>query len=518
MARKANKSAATGAPHPAKDEGAGALEAALAAVPSTAKPPKVELDALPALVFVDGRVAPPEIVGSIVRAGTVEGFLAGSIGRVARDAFTKESADAFAAAIFELWREKEFHGRNRWMGEVAVALGGDRVALAIEPLVVAWSEAGDTGRERSKSALHWLRRIGTDTALLVLVGLRHKVLKPSVIEAAIDVLEAAASDRRTTVSELRDRITPTLGLDQRGARDLDYGGRRFTLALDAHFEPSLRDESGALLDALPPPEATDDPALVHAARVAFDVLSGQLREAVKVQSYRLEQDMIVGRRWSAPAWTRALKEHPLLVNFTRRLLWGMFDAKDALVATFRTAEDQTLVDIEDRTFVLPDRASVGVVHPLHVDDGARAAWSRHFEDYEIIQPFPQLGREFLRPTADELEAEAVERFAGEGFKSGVIRDTLVRRGWERDPSAHRRFYRRIFAGVAAYATLDPGVPAGYATYDTKDQTIPVVHFKKGTEKRMSTKPMAIRDVPPVAFSEALLDLREVLVEQDSGPG
>lgn len=492
------------------------LDASLAAVPALAKAGKVDVSALPALVRVDGRPLEPELVAAVVRAGMTEGALENGLGAALRAGLTRESGDAFAIALFEAWRAKDFHGRHRWMGELAVALGGDQVALALEPMIVSWSEGGDTGRDRAKSALGWLRHIATDTALLVLVGLRHKVVKPSVIEAAIDALDAAAADRGATISELCDRITPTLGLDARGTRALEWGSRRLTLALDAHFEPRLRDEEGAEMGELPGADPADDPARVDAARGAFATLSGQLREGVKVQSHRLEQDMIRGRRWDPSTWRRSLKEHPLLVNFTRRLLWGVYDARDALVVGFRTAEDQTLVDLDDRTYDLPSNARVGVVHPLHLDDAARAAWARHFADYEIISPFPQLERVVHLPRDDERDAAGVDRFGEQRFKSGVIRDTLIRRGWERDPSPHRLFYRRDLSGVAAIARLDPGVFAGSATYDVKDQTIPTLEFKKKGEKRLASKPMSIADVPPVVFSEAILDLQEILANQDAG--
>lgn len=485
-------------------------------MPALPKANKVDVTVLPALVRVDGSTLEPALVAAVVRAGMTEGTLEKGLGVALRAGLSRESADAFAVALLEQWRAKEFHGRHRWMGELVVALGGDQIALALEPLVVAWSEGGDAGRDRAKNALGWLRHIGTDTALLVLVGLRHKVVKPSVIEAAIDALDAAAADRGTTISELCDRITPTLGLDARGTRTLEWGPRRLTLALDPHFEPRLHDEEGGELDELPGPDPAEDPGRLEAARATFAILSGQLREAVKVQSHRLEQDMIRGRRWDPSTWTRSLKEHPLLVSFTRRLLWGVYDEDDLLLAGFRTAEDETLVDLDDRAYELPAEARVGVVHPLHLDDDARSDWSRHFADYEIISPFPQLERATHRARDDERDADKVDRFGGERFKSGVIRDTLIRRGWQRDPSPHRLFYRRDLSGVASYARLDPGVFAGSATYDEKDQTIPALEFKKKGEKRVASKSMSIADVPLVVFSEAIVDLQEILANQDAG--
>ncbi len=111
-----------------------------------------------------------------------------------------------------------------------------------------------------------------------------------------------------------------------------------------------------------------------------------------MQSFRLEQDMVAGRRWDEGAWSGSLARHPLMVSFTRRLLWGVYGKDGALVAGFRTAEDETLVGLDDAVFTLPKRALLGVVHPLHLDEPRRLRWAQHFADYEIIPPFPQLDR------------------------------------------------------------------------------------------------------------------------------
>jgi hypothetical protein len=151
-----------------------------------------------------------------------------------------------------------------------------------------------------------------------------------------------------------------------------------------------------------------------------------------------------------------------------------------------------------------------------MDEAQRGAWIGHFADYQIIAPFPQLGRTLHTPAADETEATAVTRFQSTGFYSGVLRDMLVRKGWDRDPSIVRSFYDRTFKGdgVRAAANLDPGVPAGSATYKVKDQKISTVKFFVEKERGPDVA-LRIGDVPKVAFSEALLDLYELLAEQDA---
>lgn len=420
-----------------------------------------------------------------------------------RSQTTDDSRDALGLALLAAWEKKEFHGRMSWVLDAASALAGDRTMVTLATFVAGWPARGDSGRKHAITAAPAFVNAGTDTAILALIGLRQTAVVPSVLEAVIEALEHATEDRETTLSELFDHVTPTLGLDTDGTRAFEHAGRKLTVVFDDHFEPRLRTDDGDHIEDL-----NDEPA--------WKTLSAQLREAVKVQTFRLEQDMIAGRKWNVDSWTRCLKDHPLLVSFTRRLVWGTYDDDGKLTAAFRTAEDRTLMT-RDGELRLEDDASIGLVHPLHFDDPTRSAWSEHLADYEIIQPFPQLGRRVFRVDDAERSETATARYAKTHFKSGMLRDLLVRGGWQRDTAFLRREYERTFATdrVVAIATMDPGVTAGDATYDVADQTISTIEFRQKKGRGKSTTPMPLSDVPPIAFSEAVLDLAEVLAASDA---
>jgi hypothetical protein len=385
--------------------------------------------------------------------------------------------------------------------DAVVGLGGDRAMMALASHVAAWPKDGDTGRKRAIAAAGVLAKAGTDTSVLELMNLRQTAVVPSVLEATIEALDRAVKSRKTSLSELFDVVTPTLGLDQNGTRTFEHAGHTYTVAFDDHFEPRLRDASGDLKDL-------DE-------ETAWNASASQLRDAVKVQTFRLEQDMIAGRRWIVEDWTRLLRDHPLMVSFTRRLVWGVYD-DDELVTAFRTAEDRTLLT-KDGDMKLTGDERIGLVHPLHLSDADRATWGESLADYEIIQPFPQIGRPIHRVEDAEKTDTAVKRYATSQFKSGVLRDVLVRGGWERDSAFVRMEYTRHFAsdGIWAIATMDPGVQAGMATYDEYDQTITTIDFRAKKGGGMSRTPMTLGEVPAVPFSEAIRDLAEVLASQDS---
>jgi hypothetical protein len=203
------------------------------------------------------------------------------------------------------------------------------------------------------------------------------------------------------------------------------------------------------------------------------------------------------------------------VSFTRRIVWGAYGEDGVLQSTFRTAEDRTLLGI-DGEVSLDLSSRIGVVHPIHLDDKTRAQWSEHMGDYEIIQPFEQLGRRLYRVEENEKGETMVQRYAESKFKSGVLRDLLIRSGWDRDTDYLRKEYDREFSNekVVAIATMSPGVPAGEASYDIADQTIASIEFRAKKGRGKSSTPMLLSDVPPLAFTEAVHDIAEALTQSE----
>ena len=72
--------------------------------------------------------------------------------------------------------------------------------------------------------------------------------------------------------------------------------------------------------------------------------------------------------------------------FATRLVWGAYDTDHKLVGTFRALEDRRLTTPADEPFDLSGAASIGIVHPLELDDETRTAWQTHLADYEIARP------------------------------------------------------------------------------------------------------------------------------------
>jgi hypothetical protein len=327
-------------------------------------------------------------------------------------------------------------------------------------------------------------------------------------------MEAIAADRGLTKDQLEDRIVPDLGLDERGSRTFDFGPRRFQVVLGPDLTPLARDEGGAVKADLPKPGAKDDAAKAAEAVADWKVLKKALRDAVKVQAHRLEQAMVTGRRWGAEEFEALLVRHPLMVNLVRRLLWAGYDRKGKLVRLFRLNEEGEYADEKDQTCSLGGVAAVGVVHPLRLTEQQRAAWGQAFGDYEIIAPFPQLGRAVHALEAAEAKGTEIKRLAGVKVGPGALLGTMEQLGWTRgsasDHGVIEEFSKPFPAqGVTAVLENEPGVMLGLVR-DSDDQEVRRCFFLKGTYKPLAyahhTKLLPLARVDRLAVSEVLGDL------------
>ncbi len=428
----------------------------------------------------------------------------------------------FALALLNAWVAGDFHGRYEWIGTALGAMGDDRVAFGLKPHLKRLSHrnASDSDRKKAMALMPVFGHIGTDSALLVLIGLGQANTRPTVFDAAWGVLRQAAGRRRITPEQLEDRVVPDCGLDARGGRVFDYGPRQFHLVFDEDFRPRLRHADGDEGTELPDAEGGDDPEKVAACRADWALMQRQLDEVLDIQTERLRRSMIQGRRWSAAEWRTWILEHPLMVHYAERLVWGLHGADDALVATFRAAEDGTLVDIEDEALSLPDDQHVRLVHPAALPAELRGAWSDHLADYEILQPFPQLGRPVYGLLGAEATADELHRWTGTAVEARQLYESLLGRGWDRDGGYGQRIhFLKHFAHrqLQAMVKMDPGYSAGGVDW-AGPQRLPKVCFAstaKGVhwgEEDADKLPLC--DVDLVVLSEVIVDVMAAVGDED----
>ncbi|KJS53872.1 hypothetical protein VM98_22500, partial [Streptomyces rubellomurinus subsp. indigoferus] len=154
-----------------------------------------------------------------------------------------------------------------------------------------------------------------------------------------------------------------------------------------------------------------------------------------------------------------------------------------------------------------------LAHPLLLG-GDLAAWSELFADYEILQPFRQLGRPVFALTEEERAGHRLAR-----FENGPVLPTgrlvgLERRGWQRgepqDAGVERWLSRRV--GPDRYVVLAPehGIAVGvHDVYpEQRVETVWIDSHPGDYWVHGRTFP-TFAELDPVIASEVIADLTEL---------
>lgn len=430
---------------------------------------------------------------------------------VVKEIVDRDSLAEWGWSLFLAWQEAGLPAKHGWVLDAQGMIGNDETVRRLAPIIRAWPDEG--GHARAVRALDVLAAIGTNVALMHLHGLAQKAGSRGLRNRAGEKIAEVAAGLGLTSEQLADRLVPDLGLEPDGRTVLDYGRRRFVVGFDEQLRPYVCDEDGTRRKDLPKPGATDDPTLAPAAYQRFAALKKDVRTIAKDEIRRLEQAMVMQRRWTAAEFRELFLGHPLLWHLVRRLVWGVYDTDGGLSQGLRVAEDRTFADVNDETIELDAQASVGVVHPLHLGD-TLTAWANLFADYEIVQPFPQLDRPTYRLAPEEHDATRLTRFEGLTVPTTRVLG-LTNRGWQRgepqDAGAQVWMTRELPGDRALVVNLDPGLLAGAPTMypAQKLEAIWINNRPEGNWWSEQHGMVRFGDLDPVTASEILRDLTDL---------
>ncbi|NUR60738.1 MAG: DUF4132 domain-containing protein [Catenulispora sp.] len=375
------------------------------------------------------------------------------------------SLAAFAWSLFRNWEQAGTPAKEKWAFDALGLLGDDVVVDRLAVRIREWGEEGL--RLHAFEGLDALAVIAGDRALFHLHELAAKGRSAPVRKHARKRFEDVAEGLDLTPDQLADRVVPDLGLDTAGMLRVDYGPRHFDVGFDELLRPRVVDGSGKVVKTLPKPGVKDDKEKAEAAYKQFTALKKAARTVAANEIKRLERAMSHRRRWRPEDFAQLLR-HPLLRPIVRRLVWGVYGTESTghrdgvLIGSFRLAEDLTCADVHDAHYQVPDGALLGVAHT--VDLGAdRAEWSEVFADYEILQPFDQLGQPVLALSAAERAGRQFEPCVGASMPATRIAG-LETRGWIRGPVGDGALWRTILRSAGddrfLVAEFEPGILAG----------------------------------------------------------
>ncbi|MDR3004307.1 MAG: DUF4132 domain-containing protein [Acidovorax sp.] len=434
-------------------------------------------------------------------------------------ACTRESLADFGWDAFSAWLEAGAPSKEGWALTALGLLGTDETARKLTPFIRTWP--GESAHARAVTGLDVLAGIGTDVALMLLNGIAQKIKFKGLQDKAREKIQAIAEARGLSTEELEDRLAPDLGLDAQGTLKLDFGPRAFVVGFDETLKPYVREldadgRPGARLPDLPKPKKSDDATLSKEATERFKLLKKDVRTIASQQLLRLEVAMCARRRWTPELFRTFLVEHPLVRHIVQRLIWGVYALPGQssyggqLQACFRVAEDGSFTTAEDDDFELPEGENIriGVPHALELSAADAAAFGQVFADYELLQPFAQIGRDTYTLSEDEAKALKLERWKGAKVPTGRVLG-LVNKGWRRgqaqDGGGIWYFTKPLGQHKVIELYLDPGIIVGMVD-EYPEQELGDVHVGKPASWGEIDKPEAFTLLDPISASELIRDL------------
>ncbi|GGU44998.1 WGR and DUF4132 domain-containing protein [Lentzea flava] len=374
---------------------------------------------------------------------------------IVREALDPSSLAEFAWAVFDQWQKAGAPSKESWALDALGWFGDDETVRRLSPLIRNWP--GESQHTKAVAGLDVLAEIGTEVALSHLNSIAEKVKFKGLKTRAQEKVAQIAAELGLSRDQLADRLVPRLGLDDAATLVIDYGTRQFTVGFDEQLKPYVLDPDGKRRKDLPKPGAKDDQVKAPLEHKRFAGLKKDVRTVASDQIQRLERAMVDQRTWTAEEFRTVLAGHPLLWHIVRRLVWITDEG-----LSFRLAEDRTIANAEDDEITLPENAAVRVAHPVDLADTLEA-WGEVFADYEILQPFPQLGRPVhLVASSSDLLAQ-LKKYCSVPRPVGKILG-LTKRGWVRgepqDGGVECWITRPLPNGGAVVASLEPGIAVG----------------------------------------------------------
>jgi predicted DNA-binding WGR domain protein len=450
-------------------------------------------------------------------------------------ACTPQSLADFAWDCFSSWLAAAAPSKEVWAMLGLGVFGTDDTARKLTPFIRAWP--GESAHARAVTGLDVLAAIGSDVALMLLNGIAQKVKFKGLQDKAREKILAIAEARGLSPEELEDRLAPDLGLDEQGSLLLDFGPRAYKVGFDESLKPYVREwqdgKAGARLPDLPKPKKTDDAALAAEATERFKLLKKDARTIASQQVLRLETAMCARRRWRPAVFAQFIAGHPLVRHLVRRLVWGVYamplDASDegdgeekrvasyggTLLDCFRVAEDGEYTSAADDPFDLPEGAQIkiGLPHALELPAAQAADFGQLLADYELLQPFPQLGRDTYALDDQERSTDRLRRWEGLKVPTGKVLG-LANIGWRRGPAEDGggivTFNKAADGGRTLELKLDPGIIVGMVDEypEQKLEEVTLGHgLRGGWDKYATLDSFATLD--PIVASELIRDLERL---------
>lgn len=387
-----------------------------------------------------------------------------------------------------------------------------------------------------KALIEVLSRIEHPLALQTLLSIANRFRTKSIKELATTFVNSVAEQRGWTLDELADRTIPAGGFERpvdedgnpvgdRSVLELDYGARQFVVSLNDQLEPvvTVKGESKAI-KALPEPGKNDDPELAKAAKKEFTDAKKVVKEVVKRQTERLYEALCTQREWKFEDWREYLARHPIVGRLCVKLAWVAFEApKDGsaepgkFIGAFRPLEDGSLSNEQDEAVEFPAEAIVKLAHTCNLPGELAAAWTKHFQDYDVTPLFEQCNREVFELPVEKLKETDITDFVGYLISTFKLRGRAVKLGYvrgEAEDGGCFYVYRKNFTSLQMQAVIE--FTGSCLPESDMPAALTELYFVStagnANNSIWSQNKIVLSKVPPVLLSECYNDMKRIAAD------
>ena len=491
-----------------------------------AKPPAkwVKIDKLPKLQLTTGKKLTDEQVAYLLyRQSRCKGVQLDIESKPLVKMIDRKTSGEFAAALWNGFVADGADTKQRWAIALAGLLGDDTLAPKAAKQAEEWAKQGRT--KLAEYGVQVLGLMGSDVALMALdtMSIRFRTKTKILGRVSAECFRAVADARGVSVEELGDRVVPWLGFEPGKPRLIDAGGRKIEVTVGPNLKLRYFDlEKNKVVKSLPK-------AVGPEIKKEFKELAATLREAIKAQTFRLENMMVQQYRWTLDRWKVLFCNHPILRPFGISLIWGAYDAKGELISALRLLDDGTFTDQNDTARDLSGADTMGILHPLELSEDDRHKWKEHLADYEVDSPFPQIQRAAVFVADKDKAKRRYEGAADTTLNAMTFKGRAERLGWARgsvcDGGGITFYYKPFPRAGLDFLLYITGMYIGVDMYS--EVTLQDGHFVKAGSVDMGSyvydepkddkdeRVVPFGELPPVVFSEVMGDLQKITAKKQA---
>ena len=420
----------------------------------------------------------------------------------------------FSKKLFKLYADKGYDAKQKYLMALVAFTGNDEIVDKLRAAINDWIDSGR--KVMSEYGIGALAIQGSNRALrwVEWYSRKFRSKKSYVGETAVKALQNAADELGITMNELGDRIVPDFGFEGL-FKTFIAGGEEYRAFIDSKFKLAFFNEDNKKIKSVP---ASADVAL----KEEFKNIAKEVKDVVKSQSLRLEHYLVTQRTWKMLEWNKFFLENPVMFIYATKILWTV-KREEKVAEFFICQEDTTLTNLEEEEISLEETDELMMAHPYDIQPEQLKRWQQKIFDLAIEPIFPQLDRKVTNVEESEKNQKIITKFEGKKTENGVIRSTLERKGWGKGATGDGGFVEDFIKdnydfGIQAIIEVQ-GIYVGGYGYD-HEPTLGRLYFvdkaKRGTTRwfdypknNEDPRLIALKDVPPVFYSEVMADLNDI---------